>query len=577
MTIQHIQALLLSDFKGYKKLLVTNQKQILQLQHKECIFISALTEEDLIHKIESILTKSLKDYPLLGVPFAVKDNIDVLGFDTTAGCKEYAYSPTKSAFAVQKLEEAGAICIGKTNMDQFATGLVGTRSFFGTAKNVYNQAYIPGGSSSGSASVVSVGYAAFSLGTDTAGSGRIPAAFQNLIGFKPSKGIVSTSGVVPACKSLDCVSVFANSLEDIDKVLRQIIIYDAKDPYSKRNIQFSSKKELKIAIPSKKNLKFFGNVIYEEAYNNFIASLLEKNYYVKEVDFSPMFQAAKLLYGGAWLAERYHAVGDFIEKNSKVIIDTTHEIILEGKQLSATSYFEAEYQLKIFKKQFEDYTKTYDVFIMPTAGTIYTKKQISEQPVALNNNLGYYTNFMNLLDCTAVALPVCITKNNLPFGITLFAPAFNDQNLLVIAESMLKKELLNLPMPEINYTELAVCGAHKIGGTLNYQLLEIDAIFKETIQTTSEYRFYALDNLHPIRPGLIKDPKNGAKIEVQIWKVPSDKLGGFISQIGAPLTFGKITLENGESVTSFLCESYALEGAKEITHLQTWEKYIATL
>lgn len=575
MTIQYIQELLSNDFEAYKKILLTNQKQILQKQKEECVFISVLSEDSLLKKIDETLIKSQKEYPLLGVPFAVKDNIDVFGFETTSGCKEYAFMPKKSAFAVAQLEKAGAICIGKTNMDQFATGLVGTRSFYGTAKNYYNEDYIPGGSSSGSASAVSAAYVAFSLGTDTAGSGRIPAAFQNLVGFKPSKGVVSTSGVVPACKSLDCVSVFSNSLDDVDNVLRQIAVYDPEDPYSRENVQSLSENKLKIAIPSQKDLKFFGNKAYEVSYHNFIALLLEKNYIIEEIDFSPMFKAAELLYGGPWLAERYNAVGDFINKNPNAVVDTTLKIISQGKALTATSYFEAEYQLNAFKKQFEGYTKLYDAFLMPTAGTIFTKKEVSEQPIDSNTKLGYYTNFMNLLDCTAIALPVAITDNNLPFGITLFGPAFNDNNLLTISRSMSEKKLLNTPMSETEFIELAVCGAHKTGGTLNYQLLEVNAIYKETLLTTPEYRFYALSHLDPVRPGLIKDPKKGGSIEVQVWKVPANKLGGFINQIGAPLTFGKINLENGEVVTSFLCESYALEKAKEITHLQTWENYLS--
>ncbi len=574
MTILEIQDLLLNDFSVYKNKLLANQKQILKSLEDEHIFISVLDEKSLIKKIDQIEGKSLDDFPLLGIPFAVKDNIDVAGFTTTAGCKAYAYIPKESAFSVQQLEKAGAICIGKTNMDQFATGLVGTRSPYGMAKNYFNEAFIPGGSSSGSASAVAASYVTFSLGTDTAGSGRVPAAFQNIIGFKPSKGIVSCTGVVPACKSLDCISVFANKLDDVDKVLSISTAYDSKDPYSRKNKQLPLKKVTKIAVPIKANLKFFGNEDYEKAYINFIALLSNKNYTVEQIDFKPMFEAAKLLYGGPWLSERYHAVGNFIEENSTEVNQITLKIISEGERNLATSYFDAEYKLKAFKKQFDNYTRSYDAFILPTVGTIYTKEEIEENPIDLNSNLGYYTNFMNLLDCSAIALPVSITDNKLPFGITLFAPAFNDQNLLSMAQSMQEKGLLNLPKQSTDYIDIAVCGAHKIGGSLNYQLLEIDAVYKSTLFTTPEYRFYALDHLDPIRPGLIKDPENGAKIEVQLWKVPSNKLGKFINQIGAPLSFGKITLEDGTSVTSFLCESYALSGAKEITELQTWENYL---
>ncbi len=577
MTIQEIQDLLLNDFSDYKNKLVTNQKELTERFEDEHIFISLLDKKILIDKIDQTVGKSLDNYPLLGIPFVVKDNIDVLGFATTSGCKAYTYIPKESAFAVQQLEKAGAICIGKTNMDQFATGLVGTRSPYGMAKNYFNEAYIPGGSSSGSASAVAAGYVAFSLGTDTAGSGRVPAAFQNIIGFKPSKGVVSCTGVVPACKSLDCVSVFANELKDVELVLSIVSVYDSNDSYSINNNQLALKTNIKIAVPLKANLKFFGNEGYEKAYTNFITSLYDKNYSVEQIDFTPMFEAAKLLYGGPWLSERYHAVGEFITQHATEVNKTVLEVISGGKNNLATSYFDAEYKLKTFKKQFDHYVESYDAFVMPTVGTIYTKEEINENPIDLNTNLGYYTNFMNLLDCTAVALPVPITENKLPFGITLFAPALNDENLLSMAQSMKNNDLLNLPKPQMDYIDIAVCGAHKTGGSLNYQLLEIEAIYKSTLFTTPEYRFYALDHLDPIRPGLIKDPKNGAKIEVQLWKVPSAQLGGFINQIGAPLSFGKITLENGVSVTSFLCEGYALEEAKEITSLQTWEKYLETL
>ena len=573
MRIAHIKSFLQSDFKTYKQTLLNNQKLLLEKLHEENIFISALEIDQLEKKIDRLSGLSASEFPLLGVPFAVKDNIDVKGFNTTAGCEAYSYTPEKSAFAVQLLEAAGAICIGKTNMDQFATGLVGTRSPYGVAKNYYNADYIPGGSSSGSASAITAAYVPFSLGTDTAGSGRIPAAFQNLIGVKPSKGIVSTTGVVPACKSLDCVSIFANNLDDAQTILGIISKYDSTDEYSRKNLQFADFDNSTIAIPTKENLQFFGNKEYEDAFSALINRMQESGYNLTEIDFSPMFEAAKLLYNGPWVAERYHAVGEFIEQYPESIYPSTREIILAGKNPSAISYFDTEYKLKNYAKIFQQYAKQYSAFMLPTAGTIYTTKEIELEPIALNSNLGYYTNFMNLLDCSALALPIAITKNNLPFGITLFAPAFNDKNLLKLGADMLAKELLSWS-ESTSYIDLAVCGAHKRNGILNHQLTDIDAVYKQTTFTSNEYRFYALEHLTPLRPGLIKDTENGGQIEVEIWKVPADKLGIFINKIGEPLCFGKITLENGEKVTSFLCEAYALKNAKEITNLQSWEKYL---
>lgn len=573
MKIIEMKTLIKSDFSVYKNTLILNQMKILSKLEEEKIFISTMDIDTLEQKINAISGLSEYEYPLLGIPFVVKDNIDVKGFNTTAGCKAYSYTPKESAFAVQLLEAAGAICIGKTNMDQFATGLVGTRSPYGVAKNFYNEDYIPGGSSSGSASAITAGYVPFSLGTDTAGSGRVPAAFQNLVGVKPTKGIVSNTGLVPACKSLDCISIFATTIQDASTVLNIISQYDENDEYSRVNQQLLYSEQIKIAIPLKDNLKFFGNNEYEKAFNDHVLKMKQCGYTVEEIDFSPMFEAAKLLYDGPWLAERYHSVGTFIEQNLEAVLETTREIILGGKNTTASGYFDSEYKLRKLKKIFENKTREFSAFLMPTVGTIYKIEELNKEPILLNSNLGYYTNFMNLLDCSAIALPVCITKDNIPFGITAFAPAFNDMNLLKLGEDMLSNDLLSWSNSN-DFIELAVCGAHKRIGSLNYQLNEINAIYKETTFTKAEYRFFALENLTPVRPGLIKDLENGDKIEVEIWKIPADKLGTFIHKIADPLTFGKITLENGTKVTSFLCESYAIKNAKEITHLHSWEKYL---
>ena len=578
MNIKEISRLRQADFNRYQELLIGNQQRLLEKQKEECIFISALTADELERMLKVAQTLSPDDYPLLGVPFSVKDNIDVKGFNTTAGCPSYSYAPQASAFAVQQLEAAGAICIGKTNMDQFATGLVGTRSPYGVARNAYNPAYIPGGSSSGSASSITAGYASFSLGTDTAGSGRVPAAFQNLVGVKPTKGIVSNTGLVPACKSLDCISVFASDMQDASTVLHIIGRYDRTDEYSRENRQVQMPESLRLAIPRKEDLKFFGNAAYEAAYTAFIQALKEQEYHVEEVDFSPFFDAAKLLYNGPWVAERFHAVGAFIEDHPADVFPVTRQIILGGKHATALVYFDAEYKLRKCKRVLEEYAQRFSAFIMPTAGTIYKIEEVNEEPVLLNSNLGYYTNFMNLLDCAAIALPVAITQGNLPFGITAFAPAFNDNNLLKLGEDLRSKGLLNpSPLSSKNkYINLAVCGAHKREGSLNHQLTEINAIYRETAFTTNEYRLFALESLSPPRPGLIKDPLHGGKIEVEIWRVPAGNLGGFIDQIAAPLCFGKISLENGEQVTSFLCEDHATKGAKDITALQRWENFQGT-
>ena len=436
MNIDDITNIRKRNFKIYKQTLLTNQKRLIEKQQEEHIFISTLSIEALEKKLDKISELSDLEYPLLGIPFAVKDNIDVKDFDTTAGCKEYKYTPKQSALSVQLLEKAGAICIGKTNLDQFATGLVGVRSPYGTPINYYNTEYIPGGSSSGSASSITAGYVPFALGTDTAGSGRIPAAFQNLFSIKPTRGIVSCSGVVPACKSLDCIAIFSNNIKDCSTILDIISKYDENDIYSRENIQKEVSEIKKIAIPLNDNLKFFGNNEYEKAFTNKIEKIKKKGYEIEEIDFSPMFYTAKLLYDGPWVAERYHAVGEFIEEHSDSVLSTTKKIIMGGKFPKALDYFDAEYKRLEFKNIFENYAKKFYCFLMPTAGTIYKIKDIEKEPIILNSNLGYYTNFMNLLDCSAIALPSSITKNNLPFGITIFAPAFNDKNLIAIANNL---------------------------------------------------------------------------------------------------------------------------------------------
>ena len=575
MQIDTIKSLAEKNFAAYKAELINNQKNIIQDQKEQAIFISLLSPRELEKKINAVFSDD-RDLPLKGVPFAAKDNIDVKGLPTTAGCPDYQYLPEESAFAIQQLEAAGAICVGKTNLDQFATGLNGTRSPYGTAVNFYNKDLIPGGSSSGSASSVAWGYTCFALGTDTAGSGRIPAAFQNLTGLKPSVGIFSARGVVPACKSLDCITVFTHTAEEAGQVLNVMAEFDAQDPYGRGYIPLETGSNGKIAVPLKENLEFFGDGDYKAAYESFIQSMRDGGFSVFEEDFSPLFKAAELLYGGPWVAERYHAVGDFIESHPDSVLETTKTIIMSGKTPLASQYFDAEYKLRAFNREFEKLKKEYDIFLTPTAGTTYTKEEMEKDPIQLNTNLGYYTNFMNLLDCSALALPVSFTDGHLPFGVTVFAPAMCENRLLDLAVKFEIKGLLTYSGSKTDsWIPLAVCGAHKRSGSLNYQMQEAGAVYDSTVSTAEKYRFYALENLSPVRPGLVRDEKNGGAVEVEVWNFPAGKLGSFIESIPEPLSFGKLELKDGSKVTSFLCESYALEEAKDITELVRWEEYIA--
>ncbi|MDD2789060.1 MAG: allophanate hydrolase [Sulfurimonas sp.] len=407
------------------------------------IWIRTLSDEELEPYLQRLEGCDVLSLPLYGIPFAIKDNIDLAGIPTTAACPAFAYTPQKSAYVVQELINAGAIPIGKTNLDQFATGLVGTRSPYGACQNSINPEYISGGSSSGSAVSVALEMAAFSLGTDTAGSGRVPAAFNNLVGLKPSKGVLSTSGVVPACRSLDCVSIFANTTEDAEAVFAIAAAFDVEDAYSrmmpKRETSVLSR--FTFAVPQKEQLKFFGDSEAEALFAEAVESFKRIGGEAVEIDFSPLFDAADLLYYGPWVTERYVAVKEMIENQPESFMEVTKTIIASGKTKSAEDYFNAEYKLKAYKRKSELLLADIDFALTPTTGTIYTIDEVNADPIQRNTNLGYYTNFMNLLDFSAYAVPAGFRKNALPFGVTLFSAAFEEKKLMQIAARYIKESV----------------------------------------------------------------------------------------------------------------------------------------
>jgi allophanate hydrolase len=404
------------------------------------VWIYTLNKDELEPYIKNLENKNPKDLPLYGIPFAIKDNIDLENIPTTAGCKEYEYMPNSSAYIVKKLIDAGAIPIGKTNLDQFATGLVGTRSPYGECKNSINPEYISGGSSSGSAVSVALDMVSFSLGTDTAGSGRVPAAFNNLIGLKATKGVISTSGVVPACRSLDCVTIFAKSLPCVEAVFEIANSYDETDIYSReyKKSNKKAKENFTFALPQKSQLKFFADeqaqVLFEQAIKKF-ESLGGVAY---EIDYEPFNESANLLYSGPWVTERYIAIKETITKTPQVVEKTVRTIISGGDKVDAINYFESEYTLKKNRKIVDKLLKKFDFILTPTTGTIYTIDEVNSDPIALNTNLGYYTNFMNLLDLSAIAVPAGFRKNELPFGVTIVADAFDEDLLFEYANKYLK-------------------------------------------------------------------------------------------------------------------------------------------
>jgi len=383
---------------------------------------------------------------LYGVPFAIKDNIDLAGIPTTAACPEYAYTPANSATVVQKLIDAGAIPIGKTNLDQFATGLVGTRSPYGACQNSFNPEYISGGSSAGSAVSVALGMASFSLGTDTAGSGRVPASFNNLVGHKPSCGLLSTNGVVPACRTLDCVSIFALTAEDAAKVLESAQGFDEEDAYSRKAVaqveanalKTISDKSFIFGVPKPEQLAFFDNAETPALFKQAIQQLESLGGKAVEIDFEPFLETARLLYEGPWVAERYAAIRDFFESKPDAIFPVTRQIIGGATKFSAADTYLSQYKLKALQRKAEKVWNDIDVMVTPTAGTVYTIAQVNADPIRCNSNLGYYTNFMNLLDLSATAVPTGFQQDGMPFGVTICAPAFKDVQLLALAAKVQK-------------------------------------------------------------------------------------------------------------------------------------------
>ena len=562
------------------------------------IWITRLSREQIQPYLDKLKDQSPDSLPLYGIPFAIKDNIDLANIATTAACPAFTYTAKQSSFVVQQLINAGAIPLGKTNMDQFATGLVGTRSPepWGPCKNAFNKEYISGGSSAGSAVAVALGLVSFSLGTDTAGSGRVPAAFNNIIGVKPSRGLLSNSGVVPACRSLDCVSIFTLTTDDANAVFNIAANYDPADDYARPNLFDNNHRHygipanpLNIGVPRPDQLNFFGSASAQQLFFDNISKLKEMGATITEIDFKPFQEAARLLYEGPWVAERFVAIEKLIRDHPDELLPEIETIIGDGEDKSAIDYFKSEYRLKHYYKLAHKILAELDCIVTPTAGTIYTIEQVQSDPIKLNSNLGYYTNFMNLLDCASVAAPAGFLDNGCPFGITFVGPSMTDRKLLSITNlwqqhldltlGALDQELnVNAPNKTtfINTISVVVCGAHLQGLPLNWQLTERGATLLEKTQTASKYRMYALPGGPPYRPGLIRDEQNGAAIEAEIWAVPKEQFGSFVANIPTPLGIGKLEMQDGSWLPGFICEAYAIEKAEAITQLGSWKNYLSS-
>jgi allophanate hydrolase len=558
------------------------------------IWISRVNDDALRARARELDALDPSTLPLYGIPFAIKDNIDLAGLPTTAGCPAFSYLPSDSAPVVQALLDAGAIALGKTNLDQFATGLVGTRSPHGACRNAFDPEYLSGGSSSGSAVAVALGLASFALGTDTAGSGRVPAAFNNLIGYKPTLGILSMRGVVPACRSLDAVSVFTLTAEDAAHVRQVAARFDAGDPWS-RPLPRAARRgwgtgTFCFGVPRDVQLEFFGNDAYARLFVAAVARLESLGGVRREMDITPLLETARLLYEGPWVAERYLATEALLQSNPEAMLPVTRAIIQGGAAPRALDAFRASYRLQSLKRAAAPLWEACDLLLLPTVGTHYRIAEVDADPVALNSKLGRYTNFVNLMDLAAVAVPGGFTPAGLPFGISLIGPAGSDADLLSLAGraqraavSTLGATQLPLPPAPISpagapegLIDVMVCGAHMSGLPLNSQLLERGARCVAITQTAPVYRFYALTGGPPFRPGLVQVREGGVAVDVEVWRMPLEHFGSFVAGIPAPLGIGKVRLKDGSLVSGFLCEGVAVAGAEEISALGGWRRYLSS-
>ncbi|WP_372659757.1 allophanate hydrolase [Hydrogenophaga sp.] len=530
--------------------------------------------------------------PLAGLRFAVKDNIDVRGLPTTAGCAAFAYTATQHATVVRRLLEAGACLVGKTNLDQFACGLNGTRSPYGAVPNAFDPAYVSGGSSSGSAYVVATGQVDFSLGTDTAGSGRVPAGLNNIVGLKPTKGLISAQGVVAAAQSVDCVSIFTRDVALAARVLQVAMGPDAQDPYSRELVPTTRALPpvFRFGVPSA--LQFHGDELAEAAFADAVARLQALGGKPVQIDFEPLAQAAELLYDSALVAERYAAIRRFFDAHENEVIEPVRSILARGRDYSAADLCDAQTRLRALGQQAAPLWQTMDVLLVPTAPTHYTVAAMQAEPVVLNRHLGAYTNFVNLLDYAALAVPSAIRPDGLPFGITLIGPCASDWALADLGQRYhLATELtqgatgdaLAEPQPIAGLradpvVQVAVVGAHLSGMPLNSQLRERGARLLRTAETAAHYRFYALPGTVPPKPGLLRVPDGtGAPIALEIWEMPTAHYGSFVALIPAPLGIGTLELADGSRVQGFVCEALATQGAQDITGFGGWRAYIASL
>ncbi|MEM7422913.1 MAG: allophanate hydrolase [Pseudomonadota bacterium] len=526
--------------------------------------------------------------PLWGIPFAVKDNIDAAGHRTTAACPAYAYAASEDAFVVKRLRDAGAILVGKTNLDQFATGLVGVRTPWQAPKNAVDPDIVPGGSSGGSGVAVGHGIVAFALGTDTAGSGRVPAALNNIVGLKPTLGALSARGVVPACRTLDTVSIFAQTVADAHAILKVASAHDPADSYS-HSIPVAPLSGLppvfSAGVPSRSSIETFGDTAQADAFWRDVDALARRGAEIREIDFTPFYDIARLLYQRTWVAERYTVVADLISKNPEALHPVTRKIIGGADEFTAADAFEDQYKLADLKRRVSPYLNAVDLLCVPSIPTFFSVADLEADPITPNSQLGTYTNFVNLLDMCGIAVPTPPRADGRPGSVTLLASAGRDAWVASVGLALESSGRMGAtrferppapdlePNPVPGEMAIGVCGAHMSGLPLNGQLTERGGRFLRSVFTAPEYRLFALSGGPPKRPGLVRDPMGGS-VPLELWSLPTHAVGSFLAGIPAPLGLGNLRLEDGTTVTGFLCESAGLDGAEELDPAGGWRGYL---
>lgn len=553
----------------------------------KAVFISLVPEAELLAQAAALEAQGPTGKPLYGIPFVTKDNIDVAGMPTTAACPEFAYVPTQDATTIARLRAAGALLLGKANLDQFATGLNGTRSPYGAPRCVFNADYVSGGSSSGSGVSVGAGLAAFSLGTDTAGSGRVPAAINNIIGLKPSIGRLSATGMVPACKSLDCISIFANCAADAMAVLEAAQGYDETDAYSRAHANHALPTAPRLGVLAAKDKDFAGDAAAASLYDAALAQAKTLGWELIEIDYTPFRQIAALLYGGAFVAERTAATRGFMKDHADAVFPVVRAIIEGGNKFSAADAFDDIYKVQALRHLTQAELAKCDALLLPTAPTNFTVADMLAEPVKHNSTLGLYTNFVNLLDMAAIALPAGFKPDGLAFGVTFIGPSFSEASLSAYADA-LHKALgagagVRRLQPASSYAapaeevSIVVAGAHLSGMVLNHELTNLGARLVRPALTAPDYKLFALSTTPP-KPGLAQSPGFAGKgIAVELWTMKAEAFGRFVAVLPAPMGIGRVTLEDGSIHPGFLCEAYALDGAEDITAHGGWRAYRASL